>query len=426
MKIKARVSLSVLVLLLTMFLAACGGSYGCQVTFGSSTCTPSGTGITTGGGGGGGGGGNGTLAFAYAVNQGGTIDGYTLTGSTFALTNGYLAPVIPTSSGGVGMVVAQNQFLYVGFGVTDQIYGYTIDSSGNLATASGSPFPAPYLSNYIGGVGEAEMITNPAGTTLFVSDTGQGEIYAYTIGSGGVLTGVGGSPFSLPSGFQPMNLTTDGLGKYLYAINGNFTSHTGTEIAAFSIGSGGVLAPVVGSPFAFPMWLVKGDPSGQFLIGTSGNTVFYSGVDDDNLYVFSITPSGANAGALTQIDKVPTVYSPYNIAVQSNVGGTSLYSFSFNDTATAFNPIEGYQINSTGALQVDVNSPFSGVANGSWGQFDQSGTLLFAYSSFLNASTNTQVTQIAPFDVGSTGALAQPVATLTVATQGFWVVTDPN
>jgi 6-phosphogluconolactonase (cycloisomerase 2 family) len=430
MKIEARVLLSALALLAMMFLAACGGGYNCQVTFGSSTCTPSGGGVTLGGGGGGGGGGgNGIAAFVFAVDTtNAAIDGYTLntTAGTLALTNGYLAPTIPTNSGGVGMVVAQEQFLYVGFGITDQIYGWTISSTGTLTAISGSPFSAPYLSNYVGTVGQAEMITNPLGTMLFVSDTSQGEIYAYTIGSGGVLAAATGSPFSLPSGFLPMNLTTDGLGNYLYAINGNSTTHTGSEIAAFAI-SGGVLTPVVGSPFAFPMWQVEGDPTGQFLIGTSGKTVFYDGTDDDNLYVFNITPSGASAGALTQIAVVPTVYSPFSIATQSNSGGNLVYSFGFNDTDTGFNPIEGYSINSTtGALQVLSGSPFSEVGDGSWGQFDQSGDFLMVYSSYLNPSTDTVATQLAPLDLSSAGALTQPVATLTLVTPGFWVVTDPN
>jgi 6-phosphogluconolactonase (cycloisomerase 2 family) len=363
------------------------------------------------------------------VDQNGTIDGYTLnaTAGTFGLTSGYTAPVIPPNTGGVGMVVAQDQFLYAGFASTDQIYGWTINSSGSLTAIAGTPFSAPYLSDYVSGVGQANMITDPAGTMLFISDTLGHQIYVYTIGSGGVLNAVTGSPFALPAGFESMNLSTDGLGKYLYAINGDFTTHTGSEIAGFAIGSGanlGKLTPVVGSPFAYPMWLVKGEPSGQFLIGTSGNTLSVSGTDDDNLYVFSITPSGANAGAITQVAKVSTSFSPYSIAVQSNANGNLVYSFSFNDTA--FNAVEGYQIVSTGTLTRDTGSPFSGVADGSWGQFDQSGNLLFAYSSYLDASTNEIVTQLAPLDVSSAGVLTQPVATLTLKTAGFWAVTDPQ
>jgi hypothetical protein len=176
------------------------------------------------------------------------------------------------------------------------------------------------------------------------------------------------------------------------------------------------------------MWQVNGEPTGQYLIGTSGNSVVQSGVDDDHLYVFSISQSGANAGAIAPVTGSPfaTQYSPFGIAVQSNSNGNLVYSFSFNDAASAFNPIEGYAISSTGTLTADTNSPFSGVAEGSWGQFDQSGAFLFVYSSYINESTGDVVTQLGPIDVGTGGALTQPISTLSLATPGFWVVTDPQ
>jgi hypothetical protein len=100
-----------------------------------------------------------------------------------------------------------------------------------------------------------------------------------------------------------------------------------------------------------------------------------------------------------------------------------VYSFGFNDTATGFNPIEGFSISSSGGLTAVSGSPFS-LGEGQWGQFDQSGGLLFGYASFLNASTNTIVTQISPVSVGSGGLLTQPASTLTIATPGFWAVAD--
>jgi len=330
------------------------------------------------------------------------------------------------------MVVAQQQYLYAGFGITNQIFGWTIGSSGSLTAINGSPFSATFLNQFAGGVGQDNMIVNPAGTLLFVSDATLDEIYVLQIGSGGVLTAVAGSPFACPTGFgTPMNLATDGLGKYLYVVDGSFTTHQGAQIAAFTIGTGaslGVLTPVTGSPFTFPMWQLQGEPTGQFLIGTSGSSAYYSGVKDDaNLYLFSITQSGSDAGALTLTTKQTTVYSPFSIAVQSNTNGNLVYSFGFNDAATAFNPIEGYTITSAGGLTADSNSPFSiSTAEGSWGQFDQSGSYLFVYASYLNSTTNTTTTQLAPLTVGTGGTLSQAVSPASLATQGFWTVTDPQ
>jgi 6-phosphogluconolactonase len=424
MTMRVRTVLMLILTLVMMGLASCD-HYDCTsgAVFGNSSCTASGTGLGTGTTG------SATAAFAFAVDQAGTIDGYTLntTAGTFAATTGYTAPTIPTNNGGVGMVIAQEQYVYAGFGSVGELYGWSIDSTtGGLTAITGSPFSAPFLDEFGAGVGESNMTTNPAGTLLFISDTLQDEIYVYQIGTGGALTLATGSPFTVP--FPPMNLSTDGLGKYLYAIDGNFDTHTGSEIAAFVIGTTGSLTAVPGSPFIQPMWIVKGEPTGNFMIGTSGRTLAYSGSDDDNLYVFSITQSGANAGAIAPVTGSPfaTTYTPYSIAVQSNSGGNLVYSLGFNDALTGFNPVEGYQISSTGTLTAVTGSPFSSVAEGSWGQFDQSGAFLFAYSSYVDSSTNDVTTLLGVDEVGSGGALTEPITSLTLATPGFWVVTDPQ
>src|SRR5271155_1362058 len=323
---RVRVDFLLIVALATLGLASCD-HYNCSNTlnFASSTCTSS----SISNPGGSGSGGSATAALVFAVDEGtgsgGTIDGFTLdtTANTFQATPSYTAPAIPQNDGGVGMVVAQKQFLYAGFGTVGEIFGWTISPTGSLTAIAGSPFSAPFLGHFGAGVGEANMITNPAGTMLFASDTLDSEIFVFQIGSGGVLTPATPASVTIPLGFQPMNLGTDGAGKYLYAVNGTFSTHTGSEVAAFVIGSTGTLTPVPGSPFAFPMWLVKGEPTGNFLIGTTGKAAFDSGTDDDHLYVFSITQSGATAGAITPVSgsPFPTVFSPFSIAVQSDTGG---------------------------------------------------------------------------------------------------------
>ena len=378
MRILFRVLMSLLTLLAMLLLASCTGRSGCPP---ASTCSQ----------GKGGGGGSSTAAFFYAVNQNGTIDGYALstTPSQFSAISPYTAPVVPVSNSGVGMAVAQKQFLYAGFASTGQLFGWSIDKTGNLTAISGSPYPASFLSGYIGGVGQANIITDPAGTLLFISDALAGGIYVFQ----------------------------------------TFSTHTGAQVAAFTIGTGtslGALTPVPGSPFAFNMWQLMGDPSGKFLVGTTGNATAFSGVDDNNLYLFSITQSGAAAGALTEVTKQATTFSPYSIAMQSNTNGNLIYSFSLNDTATAFNAVEGYSITSTGGLSADTGSPFTGVGNGTWGQLDESGSFLFVYAGFINPSPSTTTTPLTPLAVGAGGALTQPVSTFPLKTPGFWVVTDTH
>jgi hypothetical protein len=432
MTMRVRVVLMLVAGLAVMGLASCG-HYNCAsgANFGSSSCTAPGGGL-----GGGGGGGSATASFVFvadATGNGttGTIDGYTLntTASTFGPTPSYAAPATPLNDSGVGLVVAQKKFLYTGFGSTEQIYGWSIGANGSL-TPAGSPYAAPFMSSVLAGFGTQSIMVNPAGTLLFFS-TFQGTVYVYQIGSGGVLTAVTGSPFTVSFGG---NLATDGLGNYLYITDAS--GHTGTAIAAYVIGSGCAtggtctLTPVPGSPFVgtnFAMWQVQGEPTGKYLIGTTGQSVAVNGVDNDNLYVFGITTSGANAGAITQLGSVSTgSNSPVDIAVQSNTNGNLVYSFGIADSDLAFNPVDGFSLDSAGTLTGLSSSPFSNAAVGDEGQFDQSGAFLFVYGGIFNQNTQTITYQIGAFDVGSGGTLTEPTSTLTLTNGGYFAVTDPQ
>jgi 6-phosphogluconolactonase len=411
MTMRVRGFLMVITALAMMSLASCD-HYNCNsgATFGSSTCA-SGTG---GLGGGGGNNNNVPSAFAFTVGGADTLDSYMLsTGAgTFIVTPNYTSPLIPQNASGSGMVVAQKQYLYAAFPGTGQILGWSISSAGTLTTINSSPFSAPYLTANLVGVLRS-MITNPAGTLLFAQDTTGNQIYVYQIGSGGVLNA--GSAFPLT--FQPQNMATDGLGKYLYVTAAVTSSASVPQIAAYSISSAGALTAVAGSPFSqsptYSMQQVQGDASGQYLVGTTSST---SG--DNHLYVFSIAQSGASAGAITPVSGSPfaTAFSPYSIAVQP-VTGEFVYSFSLG-SSNVENHIEGYQLNtSTGALIAVSGSPFTSIPIAISGQFDQSGAFLFAYDS--------QTTDLTPLEVGAGGVLTEPIFPVTTVSSD-WTVTDPQ
>jgi hypothetical protein len=418
-----------------MGLASCG-HYTCGATFGSSSCTAPGGGLGTSGGTG-----SATAAFVFVADAAGTgttgtIDGYTLntTATTFGPTPSFTAPATPLNDGGVGLVVAQEKFLYTGFSSTDQIFGWSIGADGSL-TAAGSPYPAPFMGSVPAGFGTQSIMVNPAGTLLFFS-TSVSNVYVYQIGTDGALTAVIGSPFSVSFGG---NLATDGLGNYLYITDASGV-HTGTAIAAYVIGSdcatagsACTLTPVPGSPFVgttYAMWQVQGEPTGKYLIGTTGQSVAVNGGDNDNLYVFGITTSGANAGAITQLGSVATgTNSPTGIAVQSNTNGDLVYSFGIEDNALGFNPVDGFSLNSTGTLTALSTSPFSNAAVGDEGALDQSGAFLFVYGAIFNEGTQTFTYQMGAFDVGTgsnLGTLTEPTSTLTLTNGGYFAVTDPQ
>jgi hypothetical protein len=429
MRMQVRAGFMMIVALAVMGLAGCDHYVcGTGAIFSGSSCTASGSGLGTSTSG------SATAAFVFVADatgatSNGTIDGYTLntSASTFGPTSTYTAPATPLNDGGVGMVVAQAKYLYTGFGTTETIYAWSIGSDGTLAALSNSPYAAPFMPFVPTGFGTQSIITNPAGTLLFfsASATGTGtngpQVFVYQIGSDGTLTAVTGSPFAVPF---TGNLATDGLGKYLY-ITEAVGNHTGSEIAGYSIASTGALTMVSGSPFTgshFNMWQVQGEPTGKYMIGTTGQSVAINGVDNDALYVFSI----GTAGALTETSSVVTEFSPLSIAVQSDSNGSLVYTFGLTDDSSAFNSVEGYSLSSSGTLTAVTDSPFSNAAVGDQGAFDQSGAFLFVYGVVDNLSTNTISPQMGAFTVASNGDLAEPTTTLTLTSPGFFAVTDPQ
>ncbi len=416
----AKIVLAAAGLMLVMVLAGCstkgcskaipGSTTGPSGGTGNGSSTTSGTCALTGTG-------STSSVYAYAVDQAGTVDSYAFnTGTgTFAST-GVTGLSISANAGGVGAVVAQGQYLYVVLQIVQQIYGFTIDASGNLTALNGFPVSV----SAIGGIPansytQNTVITNPAGTLLFISSATDEQIAVYQIGSDGSLTVANGSPFAIP-GFQPQNLAMDGLGRFLYASQ-NTSDHAGTAAVAFSVGTGanaGVLTEV--GTYAAPIFEMRGDPSGNFLIGISGETVFDGFADDDNLYVYSINQT---TGALTVPGtKYTTNYAPYNIAMQPTAtNGEFVYSFSLN-AAGAANPVEAFQLDpTTGTLSAVQGSPFMTLQATPWGQFDQSGSYLFYYFGVSPANLGV-------FNVATTGGLTQPVAPVPLATTGYWAASD--
>jgi 6-phosphogluconolactonase (cycloisomerase 2 family) len=341
--------------LAVMGLAGCG-HYTCGAGFGSSSCTSSGPPSL---GGGGGNGASGTV-FAYLLAETGAADGMaadtlSLSANSFTEASSFVAPPLPLGlplDGGTVVVNLTNQkYLYVPFN-NGALYGYAIDgTTGALTSVPNSPYTA---------IGGNSITSNPAGTLLFVSDFVTGDISVFNISqTDGSLTAVSGSPF--PSGILAAQIATDGLGKFLYVTAG----FGGAQVAALAINQSagalfGTLSTVPGSPFAFTMSKVLGENSGKYLLGITGAA--------NLIYVFSIN---SQTGAIAEVG-LPTLTASVaeNLAVSPN--GSFVYTF---DGLSL--PMEGYQLDdSTGALTVLTNSPFTGV-NLEAGQFDQSGQFLF-------------------------------------------------
>lgn len=394
MTMRVQASLMVIMAVVMMGLASCD-HYNCATgpTLGSS-CTSTGSGLSSGSSGTGTGS---PAAFVFfADDNNGDINAAELdTLGNFNEISGFVEPKFASSLDG-GMVIVQKQWLYLAL-TSNQILGYSIGSSGALTAMTGSPYPT---------TNSFSITSDPAGKFLFVTGENGGGISVFQINqTDGSLTEVTGSPF--PATGSTWAATTDGLGKFLYVSQGPL----GDAVAAYSIGSAGALTLVPGSPFLFNMSQVKGEPSGKFLLGTTGLVGVNGEAIDNHLYVFAINQT---TGAIAPVSGSPfaTTYSPINIVVHPN--GNLVYSFSENSSGVN-GPMEGFQLSSTGTLTELTGSPFTAFADGI-GMFDQSGAYLITHpvAGLTALSVNT-----------STGALAS-VATVSIGSNFGWAPTDPN
>src|SRR5215470_2782094 len=261
MTMRVRVILAAMIVAMTLASVGCG-HYVCGITKGATTCGNSGDNNK------GSGNNNTGDAYLYQADAGG-IQGMTFTESTGKFVNTCTPSTCPT--------------------VNDPRVGsWTVVADGSLSNISGV-YPLQ-LPTTIPEGGFQTMITNPAGTQLFMLNPTNQQILVYLIGSGGGLTQVGGA-VQLPSGFQPYNMAVDGQGKYLYVSN--IVGSATTAIQAYSIVSGsGTLNPIATftttSNPQFGLMQMQGDASGKFLVGTM------SSLDngDTHLYVLSIAADG--------------------------------------------------------------------------------------------------------------------------------------
>jgi len=395
MRMKVRALLSSVIVLATMSLVGCG-HYTCGATFGNSSCTATGGGLGTGG--------NGTaVAFDFFLDTG-SIDGAMLdTSGNFTLINNFVSQGVPLSGAFGGMIVVQKQWLYVTN--STQIGAYSINgTTGALTAIAGSPF-------LYAGTEAYSTTTDPAGKFLFLTGANNAQVWVFAINqTSGALTTVGA--FSTGTNFAAYP-TTDGKGNFLYVTEGNL----GSEVAAFTINSTtGSLTPVAGSPFSISIATLQGEPTGQFLLGVTGNGANNGFTPDDHVYVYSINQS---TGALTQVGSpFATTFTPATLAVHPS----GKFVYTFNQTVIGTSPMEGFQFNSsTGQVTPLAGSisPFNALTAPA-GTFDQSGAYLFMHpgTSLSVASVDTTTGALTGIGAPITGA-GNPVAQ-------SWAATDPH
>ncbi len=351
-----------------------------------------------------------------------TVSGFSVA-PTGSLT---LLPGSPFSTGGTGLpantspffatprIVASpiGEFVYAANGASNDVSVFLIDpSSGHLTSVSGSPFATAST-----GGGDLALAVTPDNKFLFAGDSLADEITVFSIGAGGALSIVAGSPYIVPTAtgggtINAMNVSSDG--KFLA-----LTVPGGTNaVDMYGIGANGTLTAVSGSPFS---------PSG----GAAGlefscpaSTLFLSDANgniDTEVEVDSVAPTGA----LSPVSGSPFIFT--NQGINSNVGILSPNGLDYYVSNQYSGQITGLSVASNGGLTPLGGSPFAtGFASGcpfpgacaTGMAINQAGTLLFLASespelavlNVANGGTLTPATG-SPFTSGVSTSNAQSLA----------------
>jgi 6-phosphogluconolactonase len=359
-----------------------------------------------------------TIDYLYVTNSKnnpGQVSVYRVDLQSGALTQIQDSPYSTIGRNPVAEVASPNgQNLYVVNHDTSDVVEYAIGTDGKLysqhqysVTASGSSPQA--------------IAINAAGTFLYVVNTfqpstqtgqtltsGPGALVVYPVNPDGSLgtaltDTVNGQALSYwPIGTTPLAVNVTANGNFVYVVNQVGTSANGASVSEFSVGSGGTLTELPGSPLAVGVSpnAIATDPTNRFAFVTDGAT--------NQVISFTISSSGAltpqnQSGGLTATGTFPDAitvdpsgqfvyvanYTSNTISAYAIVGpngsaggqgqltglaGAATYSTKTGPTCVFVEPafgrfvytsnfldssVTGYQLNpNTGALTGTVNSPY--------------------------------------------------------------------
>lgn len=161
-----------------------------------------------------------------------------------------------------------------------------------------------------------------------------GYIFAFSVGSGGVLAPVSGSPFA--AGTQPSAIAGDATGAYVYA-----TDSARNQVLGYQVSSG-VLTPLSGSPYP------TGTAPSAIAVNQAYHYAFVTNLSDSNVTVYSMSN-----GVLTRLGNYAVGSQPTAIGIDPS---TARFVFTANFLG---NNVSGFQLQPTdGTLFISQGSPF--------------------------------------------------------------------
>jgi len=192
-------------------------------------------------------------------------------------------------------------YVYVTDGVNNTVVGYAYDTtSGALAS-----IPGQFVD--VGKVPRA-VLSPPAGTFLYVANSGSDDIYEFFINADGSLMPITNATVPVPVGVGPVAMLTDPSAKYLYAL-----ANVGSQISSFKInlvtgalsavGTNGGTVSTGANPVAFTI-RSDGSTDGNFWVITSN-----FGANSVSTYFLN-----GSTGALSANPQLTGPVAPYGIA----------------------------------------------------------------------------------------------------------------
>ncbi len=297
------------------------------------------------------GGSSGKSAILYLVSQGtdpGSISAYSVSLKTGTIhsSNGALTPVGKAAATGIQpsafLFDPTQSFAYVANTVSNNISTFTVSKDGSLTAGSTTD----------AGTRPVALAMDLGAHFLFVANEGvflndptmdiPGSVSVFTIGSGGALTEVTGSPFVIqetappllttPNQPQPESLAVSNQGNFLYVADRNNSTVVGY---AFD-GTTGILSPVPGQ--AFP----AGSSPSVVFSPPAGNFVYVANAGSNDILAFSVDADGSlspvtASGGTTQFT-IPTGIGP--IALLSDPSAKYIFAL-----ANGGSQITGYSMN---------------------------------------------------------------------------------
>jgi 6-phosphogluconolactonase len=207
-----------------------------------------------------------------------------ITGSPLALYSG--SPSSPTILPPTGLLITpNNSYVYASLG-TLGVQVLTLGSGGALAAGATPTLLAPLKTSK--SPSDQGTASDPNSLFLFVAEINTG-LRVFSIGSGGSLSEVSGSPYAVGTG--PTAVDLDATGSYVYVANKG-----SNNISAFTLtAAAGKLTAVAGSPFSsggqLPIGIVN-DNSKKFVAVINSGPNGSGGNSDLQMFKFDATVDG--------------------------------------------------------------------------------------------------------------------------------------